>query len=242
MSEGQHPALVRAVNGVVEAADEYDDLLKLAPVAKYVLAAYRWARHRRIRAFIGALDAGTKRLSEEGQARFQEYLESKQGLELLADYAEAVMRSTSRVVTAALAVLYSDPDHFRFPSKFKAAAIPALEGLSDKAVDAFLLLAAERVRLPSVPGDAYPVHALRNSVVADSNALIAWSSDGLQWVSTLNDLIRRGLLAPDSSAGMRLGDDEQSWCVYFGFSDSSDLFAELLSTAQSYVDRESRPA
>lgn len=242
MDNNSRQGLVRAVDGIVETVDDYEALLKLAPVGRYVVAAYRWARNRRIATFISALDAGTKRLSREEQTRFNAYLESKPGLELLADYAEATMRSRSRVVTAALAVLYSDPDHFRFPSGFKASAVSALEGLDDNVVEAFLILAAERANLPTAPGAAYQVFALRDAVVANSQAMTRWSSQGLAWVSVIRELVQRGLLAPDSSAGMRLGDEDQSWCVYFAFSDASDLFAELLSTARSYLNINLTPA
>jgi hypothetical protein len=120
--------------------------------------------------------------------------------------------------------------------------VSGLDGLSDRVVDAFLAICSERTNLVAIPDTPYPVYALRNSVVDMSPTFAAWSSEGLDWLSACTELIQRGLLSPDPSAGMRLGDDNQLWCMYIGISQDSERFDELLRIGRAYVDTTPEPA
>lgn len=227
--------LADAVDKAVENVDDYADLAKVVPIVKSVMTAHKFVRGRRLRSFFNALDAGTKRLSPEERARFEDYLRSDSGAEFLADYADRVMRSQSQTVAVAFAILCSDPDHFRFPLDFKVTALRALEGLDDVSIDGLLALFANRQRLDDVPSEAYAVHSISSETIATAHHLQKWSPDGKRWVSLLNDFLTRGILVPDSSSGMRLSDENATWTVRFAFTTNSDLFAELLETARGYV-------
>ncbi len=241
MNDGEYDGLMRTVEIADEALEEYGDLLKLAPMAKYVVAAYKWTRTRRIRTFILGLDATSRQLSDAERERFTKYVRSKAGIELLADFAESVVRSSSPTVIGALAVLYSDRDNDGFDAQFKARAVQSLDGLAERIIDAFLVLMDNRADIAPVPDEGpYPTHALRDAVVTMSPQLAKWSADGSAWVSAIHELTRRGLFAPDPSSGMRLGDDHQTWCSYFGISDDTERFADLLRTSRECLKQVSK--
>jgi hypothetical protein len=169
--ESGEEALVRAIEQAGEVIDEYSDLLKVAPIAKYVVGAYRWIRTWRIKTFIRALNTAADDLSAEDREKLDKYLSSKPGLEILADFADAAVRSRSPTAIAALALLYADMKDQRYSKDFKAAAAHALEGISEDVVEAFLLLISNEQSIPHVPGTPYPVMVLQDSVVASSALL-----------------------------------------------------------------------
>jgi hypothetical protein len=174
-------------------------------------------------------------LSKEKRQKFDDLVRSDLGRELLADYADAAIRSRSDTAVAALAILFGDSDNERFDTHFKGAAARALEGVDERMLTAFLVLMANVKELPRVPDEAYLTVALRNSVVESNVALKRWSSDGSEWVSAVQDLVSRGLLLPDVQAGMRLGDENQTWCSYFVVGGSSEAYARLLAEARGFV-------
>jgi hypothetical protein len=50
---------------------------------------------------------------------------------MLADFAEAIIRTPCRTVASAFALLYADFDHREYARSFKRAACQALRGLMD---------------------------------------------------------------------------------------------------------------
>lgn len=215
--------------------DEFGGLLNAIPYAEQVLFAVRWARIRRIRAFLRGLNGSVSTLSEEKKRTFDHFVRSELGRELLADYADAAIRSRSETAVAALAILFGDADNERFAQAFRAAAARALDGVDERTVSAFLLIMENVKGLPRIPDETYPTIALRDSVLESSASLAQWSKDGPEWVVAVQDLVSRGLLLPDVQSGMRFGDESQTWCAYFVVGKGSEDYVRLLIEARALV-------
>lgn len=224
----------RAGQKADEWAEDYGDLLGVVPYADQVVAAYRLVRSRRVRSFLIGLEAAVTAQSDDARARFQGYIDSPTGRALLADFVEFALRARTRTAIAAVALLYADHDAERHSGEFKSSALEALEALSDRHIDAFLLLLAHQEAL-SKTGDEgpYQVLALRADVVAGNPHLSAWSLDGQRWLTAVADLVARDLMLQDWAAGSRLGDGK--WVTYFGFSEDSLKFHRLLVEARALV-------
>ena len=65
-------------------------------------------------------------------------INSTAGVEVLADYIDKVVRTSSKTASAALAILYADVDDKSYSPEFKLSAAIALEGISEEAIDSFL--------------------------------------------------------------------------------------------------------
>ena len=219
-----------------ESLEDFGALVKAVPYGKQVIAAYKWARLKRLTSFLKGLDGSTSELSEEDRLRFEVYINSQLGIDFLAEYADTAVRSRSETAIAALAILYSDWEHSLFPADFKAAAALALEGISERLIDALLLLTSERAALSSVPDEGpYATFALRDVEGVPPTTFASWSSHGEDWVGAIHELIARRILLPDAVAGMRWADDNQTWCCYFGIAPSTEQYAALLKKARIYL-------
>ena len=216
--------------------DDVSDILTKLPYFKHVVSALQWARRKRIKTFLYGLDGAKSELSEADRARFEAFINSDAGRELLAEYADAAVRARSETAIAAFALLYSDPTDSLFDRDFKASAALALDGISERVIDAFIVLMSEREALPKTPDRGpYPVFVLRDTPGTMPDALCRWSTRGNEWLAAIHDLVAREILRPDASAGMRLGDENQTWCCYFGVDRTSEAFAALLMQARRYL-------
>ena len=95
----------------------------------------------RLSTFLAALETGESELGETEKQRFRGYVGSELAQELLLDYSQTVIRTSSRVAIAALGLLFPDQIDERYPPRFRRLACEVLEGISDDDVDAFLALA-----------------------------------------------------------------------------------------------------
>lgn len=223
-----------------EFAHDYGDLVGVVPYAGEVVAAYRYVRQRRVRIVLRGLSSATAGFEQAEGERFRAHLDSLPGRELLAEFVEASLRARTQIAIAALALLYADFEGKRFPPEFRLDAVAQLEGLTDRAIEAFLLLSRHECVLFRPSGEEpYQVVAVTGSVVAAQPELSTWSTAALAWVGVVSDLVQRGLLAQDWAAGSRVGDED--WMAYFAFSFASGNMNVLLTDARAALsNREHR--
>jgi hypothetical protein len=150
--------IIEKVDDLLEMDDEIQELL---PYVRQCIKAYRWIRKKRMMRLLRTLDAQANEWSETKQKRFGRYVQSKEGQELLAEYSDTVLMTSSKIAHAALAFLYSDTENEEYSPRFKTLACSALRGCTDNLVDIFLLL----ISLPLHQRDENPypmrfVHAV----------------------------------------------------------------------------------
>ena len=230
-------SLTDTIQSALESVDD-TDLIRVVPYFSAAQKAYRFVARRRLALFLVSLQESQRDLSEEERARFDGYVNSVQGRELLGDYAETARRSRSETVIASLGILFGDPHSASYDDAFKAEVATAFDGLSESRVQAFLLIHKHQNQLPKVPdGTApFPVYSLSSGRCPD--ALAAWSPNApAEWLGAIHDLFVRGLLKPDTHAGSRWGDETESWRIAFGVDENTKRFARLLTRAREYLGR-----
>ena len=213
--------------------DDLEGLSKLVPYVKQAISAYQWVKQKRMTLFLKTLAKSEENLTEYQKEKLQKILSSEDGKELLAEYADSVIRTSSRTGIAALAILYGDVDDKKFRGAFKSLAALSLEGISEEAVDLFLAL-SEGQRFSKLVDDKgpYKIYFCDNhflSYFPDLNYLL---NQPAEIVAITNDLIRRRLLVPDH-AYSRIGGGEVS--IPFGLSETSILFQKLLKLAREFT-------
>ena len=207
------------------------------------MAAYRLARTRRIRAFILRLDAVTQEMSEADRRLLTDYVKSETGFQLLADYAEAVVRATSQTAIHALAILYSDAEDQAFTASFKAKAARAVDGIREPIIDAFLTIMRSRESLSTAPTNGPgQVYSLRDTDPSTPTLPAELADDGETWVPSIAELVHRGLIAPDPTEGRRLGDSNEEWSCIFSVTSDSECFFDLLEAARGSIAQDVTPA
>lgn len=230
-------ALIKTVEKAVEVAEDYGDLLKVFPYAKKAFTAYRWVKNRRVKVFFRALDATLDSVNDRDRARFARIVDSEEGRELMAEYCDSVLRTSSRTACAALGILYADVDNEAYSEDFKKAACFGLQGISEDAIDLFLKLlqiAADKPRRERKP---YWVHTVtegeweghgsgRSHIPAESVAPYT------------HDLINRGLLRPNPGTPFGIP-VPNNWQVAFGTGGLTKQFQALLTQARKFLEKNS---
>ena len=190
---------------------------------------YQWLRDRRFKAFLSGLNGAVDELPREDRERFESYINSERGGELLADFAEQAVRTRSKTALAALAVLFADP-HADAERKTETAV--ALDGVSEQILDVFWLLHQRRNQIQPNGGD---IGGLTNIIATQDPVLRAAGWDGNVWLRAVDELVARGFLGADPSAAGRMGGEEE-WSRYFRFTEESDRYATLVMRARAGVD------
>jgi len=218
---------------IQDLTDGVSDLAEYAPYIKYVVGAYKWYRTWRAKSFIRTLGKVAGNFSDEQRKNFERVIKSDEGSELLAQYIDTVIRTSSKTAIAALALLYADIDNKEYSPQFKLTAALALEGISETLVGIFLELSLIQESAPlessSVP---YQIVFLNDNLVAklpESGHILSAPESR---VAIVKDLIHRGLLLPDYSKG-RIGGG--GVCVVFGISGTTRKLREMLRRARNLL-------
>ena len=239
--------LVADVQRVVGAAKVVKRELEQLPWLGELVAAVQGTKKLRLHYLLRSIAFRQEQLGDEQRDDFKRYIGSEAGQELLTDYAETTVRTSSRTAIAALGILYAHHDDGRFSPGFRRNACEALDRISDDAVRLFLDLLKIAREIPNQPqrilqGDEYVTdagiwHGAGNAQGVSLVIQPLWARLGLDpWTirSRTNQLIARGLLLPD--AGTRI--DAQDYLT-FAFGAESVLFEEVLTRAGAVIGAES---
>ena len=217
---------------VAELPDEFDELGKLVPYAKHVLTAYKFIRKKRFVLFLKAINAAEDELGEKERQRFAKYVNSNLGKELLSEYADTVLRTSSLTAIAALGILYADIRDSKYTPDFKRLACLAIQGSTDKLVDVFIALCSVA---PESTGGPYPVRSISQDIMGSNNELCRLIGTAEDAFAFVNELIRRGMFLPDH-APSRVGGGK--WFVNFGCTDISHSLRDLMLKAKAFLGKE----
>ncbi len=230
------PDVMDKIGGLADLDDELQELL---PYVQTCIKAYRWIRKKRIVHFLRTLNHALTQWDEKARKKFEEYVFSNIGQELLADYSDTVLLTASRISQSALALLYADIEHLEFAASFKKLASTSLRGCSDQLVELFIQLIElpleEREEVP------YPVRFIKRGDLGRFTSLQSYVETEEEVIVLTNDLIQRGILLPDHTSG-RFSDREGNWFFVFGISTTTTTFLRLLKKARGMLEEDSQPS
>jgi hypothetical protein len=213
-----------------EIPEDYDDFFNEIPYAKQAISAYNWYRKWRISLFLKSIEFSAKPLSQKEKDKFEKYLNSKIGRELLAEYSDTVLRTSSKVAIAALGVLYADTDNEFYNIDFKRIACRALEGATDTLLNGFIFLCELDPKPETGP---YPLRLLTQGFIesnSQAKEIIGSAEDAF---AIVNHLIRKSMLLPDHVPS-RIGGGK--WFINYGVTDISIKIKDLILKAKQIVE------
>lgn len=206
------------------------EISEATPYVKQAVAAYKWVRKKRISTFIRSLDISSKEFSDKEQEKFAKYIADDYGQELLAEYSDTVLNTTSNIANSALGILYSDFGNAIYPEDIKQLVCYGLKGSTDHLLTVFILLCNIEPKDTKGP---YPVCLLTKEEYEGYTALTATLSVPEDSFACVNDLIRRGLLLPDHSTNRYGG---KAWYCNFGITQKTLAIRDLLVKAKKLID------
>jgi len=215
-----------------ELIDDMDEILKITPYAKTVLDIFKWAKKKRIVVFLKSLSSATGEFDEKSRERFNNIISSEEGAELLSEYVDSVLKTSSITANAALAVLYADCDNKMFSKEFKTVACYGLSGITDELIELFLALFTLHDLPTSKEEGPYPIHFLRKDVIDKLRTVGVKAMEDSTYIVYIEDLIRRRLLYPDYIQGRIAG---EGFSIPFGVGSGSMEYNKLLRKAKQHM-------
>jgi hypothetical protein len=208
--------------------DEIVDLFENLPKAGTIVKAIKYVKRKRIEHFFKTIDLALDDLPPDKKIRFNKYIEDEMGKEILNDFCDSVLTTSSKDAIAALGLLYADTDSAQYETDFKRLACYALRGITDDMMNGFMVLCnvkpfeEERMiyKIVRLSQDIYEENdELRNIFKTPENAL-----------ALVDELIRRRMFLPDHTS-MRFADSKK-WSVCFGTTEKTILIHELIARAR----------
>lgn len=199
--------------------------LVLKELGKKMYEAYQQRQTKRFHQFLSCIDVALDVLSTADANQLNQYIDTEEGIELLASFADTITTSNCKRVHMSLALLYCGDRDLRFDDLDRKIFTSGVKGIDDETVDFFIKCCELEVHeLNNIP---YPRASINNSNYMDFN-FNGWQQAGVN--ICVNDLIQRRLLLPDPVVGgFSMG--EAGWAVWFGLTSKSKKFAYALKKA-----------
>lgn len=207
-----------------------DDFFKVVPYAKHAISAYKLYRKWRISLFLKSIDFASHSLPQKDKAKFEKYISGEVGRELLAEYSDSVLSTSSKIAIAALGILYADVNNDIYTDDFKRIACRSLQGVTDGLMEAFILLCELEFKSETGP---YPLCAIDEDELESNTALKERIETAEDAFACIGELIRRGMFLPDHIPSRVAGN---KWFINFGVTEISLEIKKLLLKAKTFIE------
>ncbi|WP_438463468.1 hypothetical protein [Marinomonas sp. PE14-40] len=185
---------------------------------------------KRLKKFLRCVDLRYEYMTLLEQAELNKKINTEEGQEILANFAESILKTTSDRVCMATALLYCEDRDFNFDDTEKITLISAMKELNDDILDFFLEtanLSRQEVRTP------YPRAGI-NKQNFERFSKKRWDKEAV--FVYVNDLIRLRLLLPDPASSVGAGEGSgQDWSASFGITNRSLKMISLFRKSEELL-------
>ncbi|MEZ8719932.1 hypothetical protein AB6D66_02560 [Vibrio pomeroyi] len=171
----------------------------------YLKEAYNKSRKRKIDTFMTYVDARYEIMTPSERDELVRCLDSNEGQDLLSDYVNNALNTSSKTVVMAYALLYCNDPDFNFSTQDKRSIVSALQGINDELVLLFIELSKLN---PTHENEAFK----RVLITSQAGEEI---QHGENLYVDIAELIRRGLLFSDPKPATF---NSSEWSIAFGIS------------------------
>ena len=224
------------INGIelrlTEITDLADDLKDVVPYVRMAAAAYTLVRKQRIIRFLKSIHTKSNAWDAGKKKKFEKYIQSDVGTEILSDYADSVLLTNATLAHACLALLYSDFEGHQYTQSLKLHAVSALRGCSNQSLLVFVHLLSMDLSPQNDP--PYEVRLITDGILTREPHLGAFVGDETELLTVVDDLSRRGLFLPDH-AGARAGATKPHWFYPLGVSSLTVEYLALIGQAETLL-------
>ncbi len=192
--------------------------------------AYQYRQQQRVDDFLKSIDLYYETMSLDSQKKLNEHIESDIGQEILANFADAVLQTSSRRVQMALALLYCKDREFQLEGIDLQIFVGAMTGIYDEQIEFFLMSTKLDCQFEHLPYPRSAIHNKNYGVFLEKG----WDEEAI--FVYVHDLIRRRLLLPDSSNNQSVAGSGEGWAVWFGITNKTRKMANLLEKAATLLN------
>ncbi|MEH0741182.1 hypothetical protein H4F05_06605 [Vibrio cholerae] len=212
---------ISQISGAVKGASTlYESLSK----------SYKRIRVRRVEKFFECVDLRMEHATQEDVNELIQTINSPEGEEVLASFADSITTTSCERVLMALAMLYCKDLDFAFNESELYTFISAMEGMDNDLLDFFLLVSD----IPSTSANyAYPRSAIsKQDYIGYFGA--RWDEEAV--FVYINDLQRLRLILPDPCTTYTIPGNSDSWTLWFGITARTLKMARLIKKAEYYLN------
>lgn len=191
-----------------------------------LMNAHQKRQKRRLEEFSQYFETNYERMTQEDKQKINQFIESNEGEELLADYAESILKVSSSRVIMAMALLFFNEKEFA--NKEKINFIKAAKNLNDELVD-FYLITHNQEKLND---DTMPyIRCGFSAKDCVTHSKKGWNEETI--AIYIDELIKLRLLLLDPQTQAVYGDG--SWSIHYGISNKTQKIVNLLMKAEALL-------
>lgn len=195
---------------------------------QYLQGAYQTRQKKRFTEFAKCFETRYEVMNIEDQQKLNKFIESEEGSNLLADYAESILKVSSSRVMMAMALLFCNDEGFK--DREKRNFIAASTSLDDDLLDFYILThKLKRYEHDNIP---YSQVSLSNS---NCDTLERAGYDRETISLYINELIRLRLLLPDPIPNTGYITKSNIWSVSFGISSKTQKIVNLIVKSEALL-------
>ena len=209
--------------------------IEALPYGSTVLNAFRTFQETRAVLFLENLKKQEDLLEEKEKAKFNKFIESDSGKEVLAEFVAKTISTSSKLASIALAIAYSKHSSAIFDKSTALFICSAINGIDDLLIEHFLMLCDKPEEYNQKQGYTDPPYniVIMSQKVIDEDESLSSRLNGEQLISSVNELIRRRIFLPDYTFDRAT---PGHWTSIFGLSQNGKIIRDLLFEAKSIIN------
>lgn len=191
---------------------------------------YEDRRQAKIKEFLDFIDLRYEVMSIEDQSKLNEHINSNFGQEILSNYIDSIVKTSSKRARMAIALLFCKDTEFKVNEVEIRSFVSAMHGMTDDLLDFFLFCSKLETKKDSLP---YPRAGIHNQNFSLFNKH-GWDEEAI--FINVNELIGLRLLLPDPKTYGTVAGNSDGWAIWFGITNTSLKMVSLVLKAEALIN------
>ena len=190
---------------------------------------YRNRQKQRIREFLEYIDLRYESMTPEEQEKLNQHINSEFGQDILADYIDSILKTSSKRARMAVALLFCRDIDFNFNETETRTFVSAMNGMTDDLLDFFLEVSILETKKEDFP---YPRAGIHDKIF-ERFSLKGWDEEAI--FVNVTELIQLKILLPDPMTHSNSFGSGTGWAIWFGLTRTSTKIASLVRKAEALI-------
>lgn len=190
---------------------------------------YEDRRQAKIKEFLKFIDLRYDAMNTDDQSKLNEHVNSDFGQEILSNYIDSIVKTSSKRARMAIALLFCKDTEFKVNEVEIRSFVSAMHGMTDDLLDFFLMCAKLETQKESLP---YPRAGIHNQNFILFNEQ-GWDEEAV--FININELIGLRLLLPDPKTHGVVAGNSDGWAIWFGITNTSLKMVSLVLKAEALI-------
>lgn len=190
---------------------------------------YEDRRQAKIKEFLAFIDLRYESMKPDAQVKLNEHINSEFGQEILSNYIDSIIKTSSKRARMAIALLFCKDTEFKVNEVEIRSFVSAMHGMTDDLLNFFLECSKLETKVEGLPYPRAGIHNLN----FDRFAVNGWDEEAV--FINVNELIGLRLLLPDPKAFGAVAGNSDGWAIWFGITRTSLKMVSLILKAEALM-------